>query len=373
MRKRVGGREIMKQVMKIKKDEYKVFLNRLKEDIVLARQKVYQTVNRQLVELYVRIGKGIYEKVEVSKWGEGIVETLGKDLQGEFPDMKGFSVQNLWRMKQIYETYKDYSKLSPVVRELSWSHNVVILHQTQTIEEKEFYLKTCLKERWSRRELERQINSSLYERFMLSRKTDKLVPHTKEKSPLKHLKDEYIFDFLGLKDSFSEKDLRKAIVANLKQFFLEFGRYFAFVGEEHKITVGNEDYKVDLLFYHRLLRCLVAVELKIGKFKPEYVGKMQFYLAALDEKLKLKEENPSVGLILCKSKDEEVVRIAISRAVSPMKVATYRTKVIDKKLLKKKLHSLPSPEEYAEARYDKAESRNSRRQNTDDRRQIKKS
>ncbi|MCD6492564.1 MAG: DUF1016 family protein, partial [Archaeoglobaceae archaeon] len=259
----------------------------------------------------------------------------------EFPDIKGFSIQNLWRMKQMYETYKDYEKLSPLVRELSWTHNVIILHHTQTIEEKEFYLKSCISERWSRRELERQIDSSLYERFMLSKKTDKLVPHTKEKNALAHFKDEYVLDFLGLKDEFSEEHLRKAVVANLKQFFLEFGRYFTFVGDEYRITVGNEDYRVDLLFYHRLLRCLVAVELKIGKFKPEYIGKMQFYLSALDEKVKIKEENPSVGLILCKSKNEEVVKIALSKTVSPIKVAAYRTKIIDRKLLKKKLQSLP--------------------------------
>ena len=331
---------------KIVKDDYKNFFAKLKNEIISARQKAYQTINRQLVELYLLIGRNIYEKVEVSKWGEGVVETLAKDLQRVFPDMKGFSVQNLWRMKQMYESYKGNEKLSPLVRELTWTHNVIILHQTQSIEEREFYLKTCINERWSRRELERQINSSLYERFMLSRKTDKLVPHSKEKNTLAHLKDEYVFDFLGLKDNFTEKDLRKAIVANLKQFFLEFGKYFSFMGDEYKITIGNEDYKVDLLFYHRLLRCVVAVELKIGKFKPEYVGKMQFYLSGLDEKLKLEEENPSVGLILCKSKDEEVVRIAIGKAMSPMRVATYKTKIIDSKLLKEKLHSLPLPEKY---------------------------
>ena len=227
----------------IKKNEYSVFLGRLKREIVSARQKAYQAVNKQLTELYLLIGKGMYEKIEVSRWGEGIVETLAKDLQRAFPDMKGFPKENLWRMKKLYETYKDYPKLSPLVTELSWTHNLLILFQTQNIEEKEFYLKTCLKERWSRRELERQISSSLYERFMLSKKADKLIPRTKEKGFPAHFKDEYVFDFLGLKD-------------------------------------------------------------------------------------------------------EEVVRIAISSAVSAMKVATYRTKVIDKELLKKKLHSLPLPEEY---------------------------
>jgi len=328
----------------VKSDEYREFVGKLKAEIISARQKAYQTVNKQLVELYLHIGKGIYEKVEISDWGEGVVERLSIDLQREFPYMKGFSVQNLWRMKQFYETYKNNEKLSPLVRELSWTQNLMILHHTETIEEKEFYLKTCISENWSKRELERQIDSSLYERFMLSKKADKLIPYTKEKNILAHFKDEYVFDFLGLKDDFSEKDLRKSIVGNLKQFFLEFGRYFTLVGDEYKVTVGNEDYKVDLLFYHRVLKCLIAVELKIGKFKPEYVGKMQFYLAAIDEKLKLNDENPSVGLILCKSKDEEVVRIAMSKTVSPMKIASYKTKIIDQKLLKQKLHSLPLPE-----------------------------
>lgn len=332
----------------IKFDEYREFVGKLKAEIISARQKAYQTVYKQLVELYLYIGKGIYEKIEISNWGEGVVERLAKDLQKEFPDMKGFSKENLWRMKKLYETYKDYPKLSPLVTVLSWSNNLIILFQAESIEEREFYLKACVNEGWSRRELERQINSSLYERFMLSKKADKLVPHTKEKSVLAHFKDEYVFDFLGLRDDFSERDLRKAIIGNLKQFFLEFGKYFTLVGDEYKITVGNEDYKVDLLFYHRVLKCLIAVELKIGKFKPEYVGKMQFYLAAIDEKLKLDDENPSVGLILCKSKDEEVVRIAMSKTVLPMKVASYKTKIIDPKLLKQKLHSLPLPEGYEE-------------------------
>jgi len=335
-------------MVKINKNEYISLLTKLKQEIVSARQKAYQTANRQLVELYFNIGRSIYEKVEISKWGEGIIEKLSSDLQREFADMRGLSSQNLWRMKQIYESYKDNEKLSPLVRELSWTNNIIILHNTKTIEEKEFYIKTCLNEQWSKRELERQVESSLYERYMLSRKTDKLVPHTKEKDKTTLFKDEYLLDFLGLKDNFSEKDLQKAIIANLKQFFLEFGKHFTFVGEEYKVIVGGQDFKVDLLFFHRVLKCLVAVELKIGEFKPEYIGKMQFYLTGLDEQNKLKDENPSVGLILCKSKNDEVVRVAISRALSPMKIAIYRTKIIDRKLLKKKLHSLPIPENYRE-------------------------
>lgn len=329
----------------IKKKEYGLFLDTLKTEIISARQKAYQIVNQRLVGLYLYIGKSIYEKIEVSKWGEGVVETLAEDLRGEFPDMKGFSKENLWRMKRLFETYQHYPKLSTLLTELSWSHNVLILHSTTSMEEKEFYIKTCINERWSFRELQRQIESSLYERYMLSKKTDKLIPHGKEKNVLSHFKDEYVFDFLGLKDDFSEKNLRKAIVANLKDFFLEFGRYFTLTGEEYRVNVGGEDYYVDLLFFHRGLKCLVAVDLKIGKFKPEYAGKMQFYLSALDEKEKLDNENPSVGLILCKSKNDEAVRIMLSNLASPMKIAAYKTKLIDQKLLKAKLHSLPGPED----------------------------
>ena len=200
------------------------------------------------------------KKIEVSRWGEGIVETLAKDLQRAFPDMRGFSAQNLWRMKQIYETYKDREKLSTLLRELPWSHNVLIVHHTSSIEEKEFYIKICISERWSFRELQRQIESSLYERFMLSKKADKLIPHTKEKGFLAHFKDEYVFDFLGLKDNFTEGNLRKAILGNLKQFFLEFGRYFTFIGEEQKRLLIRNCLRKNYILFH----CLRSILMKIS-------------------------------------------------------------------------------------------------------------
>lgn len=215
---------------KIKKKEYVLFLNRLKEEIVSAKQKACRDVNKHLVEAYLFIGKAIYEKVELSKWGEGIVVTLSKDLRIAFPSMKGFSRENLWRMKKMYETYKDYPKLSPVVTELSWSNNLLILFQAKSMEEKEFYLKLSLQEGWSRRELERQISSFLYERFMFSKskKIDKTIIFKRRKNFNIQFKDEYIFDFLSLGEDFCETDLRKAIVRDLKQFFLEFGRHLAF-------------------------------------------------------------------------------------------------------------------------------------------------
>ncbi len=327
----------------IKSTDYKKFFKTIKDRILQSRYEAYRAVNKELILLYWDIGRAIVEKQERLKWGDGVVEKLAEDLQREFAGMKGLSAQNLWRMKQMYETYQSNEKLSTLLRELSWSHNILILHTAKSIGEKEFYIKTCINERWSFRELERQIDSALFERYMLSRKPRTIVSKTKETDPLTHFKNEYLLDFLGLQDGFSEKNLRKAIVGNLKQFFLEFGRYFTFVGEEYPVCVGGEDFKIDLVFYHRILRCLVAVELKIGKFQPEYVGKMQFYLGALDRKIKLDHENPSVGLILCKDHNREVVEIALSKTISPMQISLYKTQIIDQRLLKKRLHVLPFP------------------------------
>ncbi|MBI5360379.1 MAG: DUF1016 domain-containing protein [Planctomycetes bacterium] len=322
---------------------YRDFIKQIAGEIRQARLKAYRTANKQLLDLYLYIGRGIYEKVEIAKWGEGVVEKMSRDLHRVFPDMRGFSAQNLWRMKQIFEVYKGCTKLSTLLRELPWSHNLLILHRTETLEEKEFYIKAAINGKWSCRDLQRQMDTAFYERFALSKKPKILLHGNAKEQLISDFKDTYALDFLGLKDEFSENDLRQSILANLRQFFLEFGRFFTFVGSEYKIAVGDEDYKVDLLFYHRMLRCLVAVDLKIGKFKPEYTGKMQFYLSALDEKEKLGNENSSVGLVLCKSKDEETVRIAMSGMKSQLKVSSYKTGIIDRKLLQEKLHSLPLP------------------------------
>lgn len=329
----------------IKSSDYKRFFIEIKNRIAQARHEAYRVVNKEQVGLYWYIGKRIIEKQERLGWGEAIVEKLAGDLQREFAGAKGFSKENLWRMRKLYETYRSSPKLSTLLTELSWSNNLLILNRAHTVQEREFYIKTSIHERWSVRELDRQLESALFERYMLSKKPRMIIARTKEKSPLIHFKNEYLLDFLGLQDGFSEKDLRKAIVGNLKQFFLEFGKYFTFVGEEYPVVIGTEDFKIDLVFYHRVLRCLVAVELKIGAFKPEYVGKMQFYLETLDRKIKLQHENPSVGLILCKDHNKEVVEIAMSRAISPMRVSLYRTEIIDQKLLKKRLHALPLPED----------------------------
>jgi len=332
----------------VPQEHYKDFLNEVIIAVKNSQYKAYQAVNRQLVELYWAIGKQLHDKIEVAKWGEGIVEQLSLDLQMEFPDAKGFSEQNLWRTKQMYETYYQQAILSTLLRELPWSHNVLILHQTNSMAEKEFYLKTCASEHWSYRELKKQMDNRIAQKWAASDNGNKLIPHSTEKDPSAHFRDEYNLGFLGLKEPFAEKDLRKAIVHNLRDFFLEFGKHLTFVGEEYPINVSGRDFRVDLLFYHRVLQCLVAVELKTGPFEPEYVGKMQFYLAALDKKLKLDHEKPSVGLILCKTKGDEIIELAMAKSSSATKVATYE--IIDQKLLERKMHSLPMPKEIEEHR-----------------------
>ena len=241
-------------------------------------------------------------------------------------------------MKQFYETYAGNEKLSPLVRELSWTNNLVILSGCKTDEAREFYLRLCIRNNYSKRELERQISSLLFERTMLSDERNKgLIAQNQSLAPLR---DAYVFEFLDLPESFKEKDLRKSIITNLKQFILELGKDFSFVGEEYRVQVGNTDFFIDLLFYNRLLSCLVAIELKVDKFRPEHIGQLDFYLEALDRDVKKEHENPSVGLILCTSKDDTVVEYALSRSMSPTMVAEYTLHLPDKKLLQEKVREL---------------------------------
>lgn len=302
-----------------------------------AKNRVNSYVNRELIDLYLGIGKYVSKKVELDGWGKGTVKALAEFLSKNYPDTKGFSAQNIWRMKQFYETYKDNEKLSTLSREISWSNNCIIFSRAKSVEEREFYLQMTIRERYSARELERQINSCLFERTAISDTKKKLGIVTNDKK-LSMIRDNYVLEFLSLPEGFKEVDLRKQIVANLKQFILEFGRDFVFVGEEYRVQVGNEDFYIDLLFFHRELTCLVAFELKIDKFKPEYIGKMNFYLEALDRDVKKEKEKPSIGVILCTDKDDEVVEYALSRNISPTLVAEYKTKLIDKEILQRKLH-----------------------------------
>lgn len=240
-------------------------------------------------------------------------------------------------MKQFYELYKDNEKVSPLVTQLSWTNHLKIMSACKSMDERIFYMNMCIKERLSKRELERQIDSGYYERYMLSQKP--LTPAIEEsrRATGNVFLDNYVLDFLDVPKTVSECDLQKSIIRNLKDFILEIGKDFTFIGEEYRVQVGKHDYYIDLLFYHRGLSCLVAFELKFGEFKPEYVGKINLYLEALDREVKKENENPSVGVILCASKDDEVVEFALSRSLSPTMVSEYNLKLIDKKLLQKKL------------------------------------
>ena len=303
-----------------------------------AKNRAIRAANAEMIQMYWDIGKYVSDSVEDGGWGKSIVEDFSDFLRRHYPSAKGFSPQNIWRMKQFYETYRDKEKLSPLVREISWSNNLLILSGCKTDEAKEFYLRLCARNGYSKRELERQIDSMLFERTMLSDAKNKQLITRSE--GLAALRDAYVFEFLELPPEPKEKDLRKAIVDNLKSFILEFGKDFTFVGEEYRVQVGNTDFFIDLLFYNRALSCLVAVELKVGKFKPEHIGQINFYLEALDRDVKKSNENPSVGLILCASKDDTVVEYALSRSMSPTMVSEYALQLPDKKLLQEKLREL---------------------------------
>jgi len=272
--------------------------------------------------------------------GQSVVKELSEFIIKTEPEIKGFSDKNLWRMKQFYETYKDSPKLSPMVREINWSHNMVIFSHCKTPEEQEFYLKITKQESYSKRELERQISASLFERSMIGYSQVSPALREMDSEIVNTFKDTYVFDFLNLSDIHSENDLQKGLIKQMKDFILELGRDFLFVGEEYKVQVGSSDFYIDLLFYHRGLQCLVAFELKVDKFKPEHLGQLNFYLEALDRDVKKVNENPSIGILLCKDKDNEVVEYSLSRSLSPTMVSEYKTQLPDKKLLQQKLHEL---------------------------------
>ena len=310
----------------------------IQEMIQVARRKANVTVDKVLIDLYWRIGSYISVKINSTEWGKSVVEKLALFLQKNLQGPKGFSNKNLWRMKQFYEEYHNDTILAPVVRELGWTQNLIIFGRCKNRDEREFYLRMAAREKWSKRQLERQFKSGLFERIITTK--PKLSPTLKKALPQANevFKDSYSMEFLGVPENHSEKDLQKSIIRHLKDFMIEFGRDFTFVGEECRVQVGNADFFLDLLFFHRDLQCLVAIELKIDEFRPEYLGKMNFYLEALDRDVKKPHEKPSIGLILCKGKNDEVVEYALSRSLSPLAIADYQTKLPDKKLLQQKLH-----------------------------------
>ena len=317
--------------------------NRFTDIIQLIKQSrtnAIKAVNAELINLYWNIGEYISKKIEQSEWGDSVVTELANFIQTQEPEIKGFSDKNIWRMKQFYETYKDFPKLSTVLREISWSHNLAIFSRCKTAEEREFYLRMAKQESYSFRELERQISASLFERTMIGNSKLSTALRESNHDLTNTFKDSYVFEFLNLPDLHSESDLQRGLVRQMKNFILELGKDFLFIGEEYKLQVGNSDFYIDLLFYHRGLQCLVAFELKADKFKPDHLGQLNFYLEALDRDVKKQNENPSIGVLLCKDKDSEVVEYALSRSLSPTMVSEYKSQLPDKKLLQQKLHEL---------------------------------
>lgn len=305
-----------------------------------SRANVIRAVNAELINLYWNIGKQISTKLEKSEWGDSVVAELAKYIQQSEPEIKGFSDKNIWRMKQFYETYKNFPKLSTLLREISWSHNLAIFSRCKTIEEREFYLNLAKQENYSFRELDRQISASLFERTMIGNSKLSTALRETNQGLTNAFKDSYVFEFLNLPEPHSESDLQRGLVRQMKNFILELGKDFLFISEEYKLQVGNSDFYIDLLFYHRGLQCLVAFELKADKFKPDHLGQLNFYLEALDRDVRKPNENLSIGVLLCKDKDREVVEYALSRSLSPAMVSAYKTQLPDKKLLQQKLHEL---------------------------------
>lgn len=323
--------------------EYKTFLGEIKERIHKAQYDAFKAVNKELITLYWDIGRSIVAKQDKLGWGKAIVETLAKDLQKEFPGIQGFSSANLWRMRNFYLAYHPNEKLAPLVREISWTKNIIILERCKDDIRREFYLKITKKFGWTKDVLINQLEAGAFERYMANQTNfDKAVPGKYRHQAKLAVKDEYSFDFLEIAEEHSEKELELALLENVRKFLLEMGGYFTFVGNQYRLEIDDQEFSIDLLLYHRQLRCLVAIELKIGAFKPEYAGKMQFYLSALNDRAKLQDENPSIGIILCKGKSRTIVEYALKDTKKPIGVSTYK---LTDKLPRELKKYLPAPEE----------------------------
>lgn len=304
---------------------YTDFLAVIKKRIRQRQYRALRAVNHELVALYWELGESICRKQDELGWGRSVVENLARDLQAEFPGRNGFSPQNIWLMRQFYLEYRDKPILAPLVREISWAKNRVILGRCKDDLAREFYLRAAA--RFGRTNFDEAAPESVKGHAMLA------------------VKDHYTFDFLELAEEHSERDLEQALVRNLRQFLTEMGDAFTFVGNQYRLEVGDREYFIDLLLFHRRLRCLVAVELKIGAFKPEHKGKMEFYLEALNSRHRLEGENPPIGIIICRSKENTVVEYALRTAARPLGVATY---TVVPQLPEDYRHDLPSPEQIAE-------------------------
>ena len=321
------------------------FISEIKTKVRNAQYEAMKAVNVALINLYWEIGKSIAEKQSES-WGKSIVPTLSKELQNEFPGVGGFSTTNLWLMVQFYAEYQSVENLQPLVGEISWSKHTVILGKCKNPKEREFYILSTKKFGWTKNVLIHQIENKTFEKYLLNQTNfEETLPEKIKNQAILAVKDEYIFDFLGIEEEHSERDLEQKLIQNIRAFLLELGSDFSFLGNQYKVELSDKEYFIDLLLFHRKLQSLVAIELKIGEFLPEYKGKMEFYLNILNDKVKLSHENEAIGIIICKSKDRTIVEYSLKSSNLPIGISTYST---SEKLPKNYQNLLPSNEELSE-------------------------
>jgi len=328
--------------------EYTNILQAIKLEIREGRHKALLAANKELITRYWNIGNIILKYQNLEGWGSKIIDKLAKDLASEFPDLKGFSARNLKYMRMMAEEYKDLEFVQQLVAQIPWSHNLVILEKVKNQEARRWYIEKTVENGWSRNVLSIQIETRLYDRQVLAEKTTNfksLMPAPQSELAIETLKDPYIFDFIAFREGLEEKDIEKQLVQKITKFLLELGTGFAFIGNQYHLEIGEEDFYIDLLFYHMKLRCYVVIELKTGNFKPEYAGKLNFYLSAVDNKLKTELDNPSIGIILCRRKNKLVAEYALKDMAKPIGISEYKLLQEIPEELKSSLPSIEDLEE----------------------------
>jgi len=304
--------------------EYQNFRDEITKRIRSAQYEALKAVNKEMIALYWEIGRRIAEQQTTLGWGKSVVENLSKDIQKEFPGIKGFSARNMWDMARFYSEYQSNEILQPLVAEISWSKHIVILTKCKETQQRQFYILATKKYGWTKDVLIHKIELKTYENFLLGQSNfDTTLTESIRNQAVLAVKDEYTLDFIGLGERYSEYELEQAVVKNIRSFLMEFGTDFSFIGNQYRLEVDGREFFIDLLLYNRRLQAMIAVELKIGEFKPEYKGKMEFYLNVLNETVKLQHENPAIGIIICKSKSRTIVEYALKNSTMPIGVATY--------------------------------------------------
>lgn len=302
---------------------YSKFLSDLKDRIRQAQYDAAKAVNTHIIRLYWQIGQQLAEK-QKDGWGKSVVETISKDIQKEFPGIQGFSSRNMWYMVQFYEQYADNEFLQPLVAEISWTKHLIIMSRCKDTQMRRFYILATQRFGWTKDVLSHNIDLKSFEKYALGQSNfDRTLSENIKHQAVLALKDEYTWEFADLDEHHTERDLEEAIVKNIRAFLMDFGAEFSFIGNQYRVILEDREYFIDLLLYHRNMQCLIAIELKIGEFLPEYKGKMEFYLNVLNDTVKLAHENPSIGIIICKTKSRTIVEYALKDTVKPIGVATY--------------------------------------------------